>query len=197
MQQQRTEAAALEAEIARLRSLALDALRRRWRVVFGRTPPAPLSKDLLGRMISYMPLWAKMLPHGHRQGAGRWPSCSATIERAPALGKVAIRVRLENSSVFGFNRVTLEDGRVFGLNHVTLEDGRVFGLNRVTGRGRKACRLSIPVKLAARLHPLARIPANSRVPADLGAIVPFSPIAAHRLHFATQSGPCCASPSDA
>jgi len=72
MQQQRTEAAALEAEIARLRSLALDALRRRWRVVFGRTPPAPLSKDLLGRMISYMPLWAKMLPHGHRQGAGRW-----------------------------------------------------------------------------------------------------------------------------
>src|SRR4029453_17387043 len=53
MQQQRTEAAALEAEIARLRSLALEALRRRWRVVFGRTPPAPLSKDLLGRMIAW------------------------------------------------------------------------------------------------------------------------------------------------
>ena len=52
MRQQRTEAAAIEAEIARLRSLALDALRRRWRVVFGRTPPAALSKDLLGRMIS-------------------------------------------------------------------------------------------------------------------------------------------------
>src|SRR5262249_5657614 len=50
MRQQRTEAAAIEAEIARLRSLALDALRRRWRVVFGRTPPAALSKDLLGRM---------------------------------------------------------------------------------------------------------------------------------------------------
>jgi hypothetical protein len=90
------------------------------------------------------------------------------------LGKVAIRVRLENSSVFGFNRVILEDGRVFGLNCVT-------------GRGRKACCLSILVKLAARVHPLARIPANSRVPADLGAIVPFSPIAAHRLHFATHS----------
>jgi hypothetical protein len=40
-------------EIARLRSLALDALRRRWRVVFGRTPPAALSKDLLGRMIAW------------------------------------------------------------------------------------------------------------------------------------------------
>jgi hypothetical protein len=53
MRQQRTEAAAIEAEIARLRSLALDALRRRWRAVFGRTPPAPLSKDLLGRMMAW------------------------------------------------------------------------------------------------------------------------------------------------
>jgi hypothetical protein len=53
MRQQRTEAAAIEAEIAHLRSLALDTLRRRWQAVFGRTPPAPLSKDLLGRMISW------------------------------------------------------------------------------------------------------------------------------------------------
>jgi hypothetical protein len=53
MRQQPTEAAAIEAEIARLGSLALDALRRRWRVVFGRTPPGPLGKDLLGRMISW------------------------------------------------------------------------------------------------------------------------------------------------
>jgi hypothetical protein len=37
----------------RIRSLALDALRRHWRVIFGRTPPAALSKDLLGRMIAY------------------------------------------------------------------------------------------------------------------------------------------------
>jgi hypothetical protein len=41
------------AEIAHLRSLALDALRRHWRVIFGRIPPAALSKDLLGRMIAY------------------------------------------------------------------------------------------------------------------------------------------------
>src|SRR6266566_3171607 len=52
MRQQPTEAAAIEAEIARLRSLALDALRRHWRAVFGRTPPAALSKDLLRRMIA-------------------------------------------------------------------------------------------------------------------------------------------------
>ena len=53
MRQQRTEGAAMEAEIARVRSLALDALRRRWRVVFGRTPPVGLSRDLLGRMIAW------------------------------------------------------------------------------------------------------------------------------------------------
>jgi Protein of unknown function (DUF2924) len=53
MRQQRTGAATIGAEIAHLRSLALDALRRRWQAVFGRTPPAPLSKDLLGRMIAW------------------------------------------------------------------------------------------------------------------------------------------------
>src|SRR5262249_56302576 len=53
MRQQRTEPAAIEAEIAHLRSLALDALRRRWRAVFGRTPPAGLSKDLPGRMMAW------------------------------------------------------------------------------------------------------------------------------------------------
>src|SRR5271165_4935806 len=52
MRQQRIEPAAIEAAIARLRSLAIDVLRRRWRAVFGRTPPAGLSKDLLGRMIA-------------------------------------------------------------------------------------------------------------------------------------------------
>jgi hypothetical protein len=53
MRQQQTAPAAIEAEIAHLRSLALDALGRRWRAVFGRIPPAPLSKDLLGRMIAW------------------------------------------------------------------------------------------------------------------------------------------------
>jgi len=52
MRLQRTELAEIEAEIAHLRSLALGALRRRWRAVFGPTPPAGLSKNLLGRMLA-------------------------------------------------------------------------------------------------------------------------------------------------
>ena len=52
MRQHWTDPAAIAAEIARIRSLPLDALRRRWRVMFGRTPPAALSKDLLGRMMA-------------------------------------------------------------------------------------------------------------------------------------------------
>ena len=53
MRGQSTNPAAIEAEIAHLHSLALDAGRRHWRVTFGRTPPVDLSKDLLGRMIAY------------------------------------------------------------------------------------------------------------------------------------------------
>jgi hypothetical protein len=53
MRRHSADPAAIEAEIARIRSLALDALRRHWRVSFGRTPPAALSKDLLRRMIAY------------------------------------------------------------------------------------------------------------------------------------------------
>jgi hypothetical protein len=46
------EPAAIAAELDRIRSLRLDALRRQWRMVFGRVPPAGLNKDLLGRMIA-------------------------------------------------------------------------------------------------------------------------------------------------
>jgi hypothetical protein len=53
MRRHSTDPAAIEAEVVRIRSVALDALRRHWRVIFGRTPPAALSKDLLGRMIAY------------------------------------------------------------------------------------------------------------------------------------------------
>src|SRR5438552_11851348 len=49
---QQTDPAAIESEIARIRSLPSDALRRRWRAVFGRIAPAVLSKDLLARMIT-------------------------------------------------------------------------------------------------------------------------------------------------
>src|SRR5437764_7214789 len=53
MRRRLTDPAAIEAEIAGIPLLAPDALRRRWRAVFGRTPPAGLSKDLLGRMIAF------------------------------------------------------------------------------------------------------------------------------------------------
>src|SRR5262245_11054380 len=46
------EQAAIAAEIGRVRTLRLDALRRHWQLVFGRVPSAGLSKDLLGRMIA-------------------------------------------------------------------------------------------------------------------------------------------------
>jgi hypothetical protein len=46
------EPAAIAAEIDRIRLLRLDALRRQWRLVFGRVPPSGLNKDLLGRMIA-------------------------------------------------------------------------------------------------------------------------------------------------
>jgi hypothetical protein len=46
------DTAAIAVEIARLRSLPFAALQRRWQAVFGRTPPAGLSKDLLRRMIA-------------------------------------------------------------------------------------------------------------------------------------------------
>jgi len=48
-----TNPVAIEAAITHLRSLAIDALRRHWRVIFGRTPPSALSKDLLRRMIAF------------------------------------------------------------------------------------------------------------------------------------------------
>src|SRR5438552_8119278 len=47
-----TEEAAIAAEIARIRALAPAALRRRWQALFGRKPPAGLSKDLRARMIA-------------------------------------------------------------------------------------------------------------------------------------------------
>src|SRR2546426_9100326 len=45
--------AAIEAEIDLIRSLGLAALRTRWRATFGRKPPAGLTKDIMGRMLSW------------------------------------------------------------------------------------------------------------------------------------------------
>src|ERR1700731_1048496 len=51
MLQRLVDAAAVEAEIERVRSLSGDALRRRWRSEFARPLPRSLPVDLLRRMI--------------------------------------------------------------------------------------------------------------------------------------------------
>jgi hypothetical protein len=53
MAQGLTDLPAIEAEIERIRSLGLDALRVRWRSMFGAAPPMALTKDLLVRMMAY------------------------------------------------------------------------------------------------------------------------------------------------
>jgi hypothetical protein len=53
MRQPITDAAAIAVEVARIHALAPDGLRRTWRAVFGRTPPASLSTGLLARMIAW------------------------------------------------------------------------------------------------------------------------------------------------
>src|ERR1700693_6361062 len=45
--------ASIEAEIDRVRSLGLDALRKSWQAAFGRSPASALSKDIIGRMIAW------------------------------------------------------------------------------------------------------------------------------------------------
>ena len=47
MLQRFADPVAIAAEIERVRSLSGDTLRRRWRVVFGRSPPQHLTADLL------------------------------------------------------------------------------------------------------------------------------------------------------
>jgi hypothetical protein len=47
------DAAAIEAEVDRVRSLGIAALRQRWRLMFGGQPPAGLTRDLIRRMIAY------------------------------------------------------------------------------------------------------------------------------------------------
>ena len=53
MAQWSTDLPAIEAEIERIRSLGLDALRTRWRSISGATPPAAFTRDLSARMVAY------------------------------------------------------------------------------------------------------------------------------------------------
>jgi hypothetical protein len=53
MLQRSVDPAAIEAEVNHIRSLGIDALRKRWRLMFEKTPPAGLTKDIMARMIAY------------------------------------------------------------------------------------------------------------------------------------------------
>src|SRR5262249_24319668 len=53
MSQRTVDPAAIEAEVDQIRSLGIDALRNRWRLMFKANPPPGLTKDIMGRMIAY------------------------------------------------------------------------------------------------------------------------------------------------
>jgi hypothetical protein len=44
---------AIEAEIERIRALGLEALRSEWRMMYGASPPAGLTKEIMARMMAY------------------------------------------------------------------------------------------------------------------------------------------------
>jgi len=52
MDQQTVDAAAIVAEIGHIRPLGIEALRKRWRLMFSATPPKGLTKDIIARMIA-------------------------------------------------------------------------------------------------------------------------------------------------
>jgi hypothetical protein len=47
MDQRSIDPAAIEAEVDQVRSLGIDALRKRWRMMFGAAPPKGLTKDII------------------------------------------------------------------------------------------------------------------------------------------------------
>ena len=53
MDRRTEDADAIEAEIDQVRSLGIEALRQRWRSIFGAAPPKGLTKDIIARMIAY------------------------------------------------------------------------------------------------------------------------------------------------
>ena len=53
MNQQTVVAAGIEAELGHIRSLGIEALRQRWRLLFGASPPKGLTKDIIARTIAY------------------------------------------------------------------------------------------------------------------------------------------------
>ncbi len=52
MDQQTVDAAAIVAGIGHMRFLGIEALRKRWRLMFSAAPPKGLTKDIIARMIA-------------------------------------------------------------------------------------------------------------------------------------------------
>ena len=52
MDQQTVDAAAVEAGVGHIRSLGIEALRQRWRLMSGAAAPQGLTKDIIARMIA-------------------------------------------------------------------------------------------------------------------------------------------------
>jgi len=53
MARRSTDPAAIDAEVAHVRSLGIVALRTCWRSMFDKMPPAGLTKDIIARMIAF------------------------------------------------------------------------------------------------------------------------------------------------
>ena len=87
---------AIEAEINRMRSLGVDALRSLWRTTFRSSPPQGFSKDLIARFLCWHiqeqafggldPKTAKNSrpPRAGRQVTRRSPAAPQARHRAPA-----------------------------------------------------------------------------------------------------------------
>jgi hypothetical protein len=95
MNQRTDDAAAIEAEVDQIRSLGIDDLRTRWRLMFGTSTPETLTKDLIARIIAYRiqeqafgglePALAKML---ERLAEGKKPD---ELKRRLKPGTVLVR----------------------------------------------------------------------------------------------------------
>jgi hypothetical protein len=109
MRESVTDLAAIAAEIARIRALSPDALGRCWRAVFGRKPPAGLSRELLGRMIA---MGYRNRPSGVLI-ATAWRSWTA-LPATPH--SVARHDLLTRAQFFSFSASTTPRGSAISLN---------------------------------------------------------------------------------
>jgi hypothetical protein len=86
----------IEAEIDQVRSLGLDALRKRWTTIFGAGPPPGLTKDITARMIAYRLQEEAYGGHDREvarllDGVARWEKGTVELSRRLKPGTVLVR----------------------------------------------------------------------------------------------------------